>query len=196
MTRLSTQRLVLVVIACSTIALDGAVFGRAASAASPIDQQILNALTSLQNSVSALQSGAISDLQSQLTALQNALSTLQDDVTALQNELVGPGRSNVRFSSTVVVAPDENAGCTIVNVSSGSLEVHTQLLKFDGTVVSEETRVYAPGQAQGAAGLNEPGGSSQIPVYCKFTVLTPGRSRSDIRGHVEHVQRSITVPAE
>jgi len=60
------------VIACSTIALDGAVFGRAASAASPIDQQILNALTSLQNSVSALQSGAISDLQSQLTALQNA----------------------------------------------------------------------------------------------------------------------------
>ena len=63
MTRLWMQRRVLVVIACSTIALDGAVFGHAAWAASPIDQQILNAVTSLQNSVSALQSGAISDLQ-------------------------------------------------------------------------------------------------------------------------------------
>lgn len=196
MTRSWLHRLVLVTIACSMIAIDGAVSTHTASAASPIDQQILDAVTSLQNTVSALQSGAISDLQSQITALQTALSTLQDSVADLQNELVGPGRSNVRFSSTVNVAPDENAGCTIVNVSSGPLEVHTQLLDFSGTVLSELTRTYAPGQSQGAAGLNQPGGCCQIPVYCKFTVLTPGRSRSDIRGHVEHVQRHITVPAE
>jgi hypothetical protein len=196
MTRRWILGLVLIGIACSTNAVDAGFAGHAAWAASPVDQQILNAVTSLQNSLGALQNGAISDLQSRITALQSALSTLQDSVTVLQNELIGSGRSNVRFSSTVDVAPDENAGCTIVNVSSGPLEVHTQLLDFTGTVLSEATRVYQPGQAQSAAGLNEPGGSSQIPVYCKFTVLTAGRSRSDIRGHVEHVQRHITVPAE
>jgi hypothetical protein len=196
MTRRWVRRLLLIATAWATIALDGALSGHPAWAASPVDQQILSAVTSLQGSVNALQSGAISDLQSQITALQNALSAVQDQVTALENELVGPGRSNVRFSSTVNVAPDENAGCTIVNVSAVPLEVHVQLLDFSGTVLDEVTRVYQPGQSQGAVGLNQPGGSSQIPIYCKFTVVTAGHSRSDIRGHVEHVQRQIVVPAD
>ena len=189
------KRLVLIGIALSTLTVTTGVSSDRAWAASPFDD-ILSALTTLQNSITGLQSGAISDLQTQITALRNAVSALQDDVTALQTELVGPGRSNVRVSSPVSVAPDENAGCEIVNVSSVPLQVHSELIDFSGKVLSELTAVYQPGQSQGAVGLNQPGGDSQIPIHCRFTVLTGGHSRSDIRGQAVHVQRSIAVPAE
>ena len=186
------KRLALIGIA---LTVTSGVSGGRAWAASPFDD-ILSALTTLQNSVTGLQSGAISDLQTQIAALRNAVSALQDDVTALQTELVGPGRSTVRVSGPVDVAPDENAGCDIVNASSVPLQVHSELIDFSGKVLGELTQVYQPGQSQGAVGLNQPGGQFQIPIHCRFTVLTPGHSRSDIRGQTVHVQRNIVVPAE
>jgi hypothetical protein len=196
MTKRSMLCLVLVAAACSMVLIDGVVFRHTASAASPVDQQILSAVTALQGSVNALQTGAISDLQTQITALQNALNTLQNRVGALHDELVGPGRSNVRISPEVVVAPDENAGCSVANVSSDTLQIHTELRSFDGSVIDESTDSVPPGAYRSPVGINQPGGDFQIPVHCKFTVLTSGHSRSDIRGQVVHVQGAIVEPAE
>ena len=194
--------LVLIGIAFWTIALEGLAAPHPASGASPTDQQILSAVSSLQNSINNLTSGAITDLQSQITALQNGLNTLQTRVTTLQSLLVGPGLSSVRITPEIAVGPDENAGCTVINVSSVTLDVRTDMLSFDGALLNEpgvtatSTDSILPGHAEVPIGLNQPGGSFQRRIHCRFTVLTSGRSRSDIRGQVENVQREIVLPAE
>lgn len=187
----TSQRVAVVAWVLSSLVLAGLFSGRAASAqpgGSPLQNQILQAVTALQATVDTLQS-SLNTLEQRVISLQNAVDVLDD-------ELVGAGRSDVRFTSTVLVAPDENAGCNIVNISSSSLQIHTQLIDTFGATLSETTLTLAAGHATSGAGLNQPGGNSQMPVYCKFTVLTPGRSRSDIRGAVHHVQRRIVVPAE
>jgi hypothetical protein len=200
------QLLVLIGVTCSAIAIDTTISSRTATAGSPSPiQQILDAVTSIQGSLNALETGAISDLQSQIAALQSALTTLQNRVTTLQTQLVAPRLSSVRVSPVVPVGPDENAGCTVINVSAVTLRIRTELLSFDGTVVNLPGSAPNPavaehdieaGRSLNAVGLNDHGGSFQVPVHCRFTVLTSGHTRADIRGQVEHVQRQIVGPAE
>jgi hypothetical protein len=204
MIRRGMRLFILISMVSSTIAIDGAVFRHSADAAShsPLEQ-ILDAVTSLQGSVSALQTGAISDLQTQITALQSAVSSLQTSVNALQSQLVGSGRSNVRVTPEIDVRSDENAGCTVINVSLVALEIRTEMLSFDGTAIDEDgvfprpavsTDIIPAGHVRTPIGLNQPATRSRI--HCKFSVLSQGRSRSDIRGQAEHVQANLVVPAE
>jgi len=132
---------------------------------------ILKAVQEVQLRIDALLSSVdnvetkvegISAIGAALTALQSALTTLQTSVDGLTSE----SHSNVRVTPPVDVAPPDLASCGLVNVSTQSRTVKTEIIDLNG-VVNEGpfTLTYLPGTG------NAFGNRTANFFYCRFTVL-------------------------
>jgi Nucleopolyhedrovirus P10 protein len=127
-------------------------------------QEVQVGLNVLQSSVDSVETKveSISAIGAALTALQSALTTLQTSVDGLKSE----SNANVRVTPPVDVAPPDLASCGLVNVSTQSRTVKTEIVGIDG-VVNEGpfTSTLLPGTG------NAFGNRTANFFYCRFTVL-------------------------
>jgi len=147
-------------------------------------QRRVDALLSSVDSVETKVEG-ISAIGAALTALQSALTTLQGSVDGLSH-------SNVRVTPPVDVAPPDLASCGLVNVSTQSRTVKTEIIDLNG-VVNEGpiTLTYLPGTG------NAFGNRTANFFYCRFTVLDG--VKADIRAGMTVCTNTVckqTVTAE
>src|SRR5262245_18482099 len=112
-----------------------------------------------------------------INLLHMQVQGLDRKITAVQNALSAPD-SNVRFTPYVnVFASGDLATCVVLNVSSETQTIRTELIILAGSP-NLETELTIP------AGSGFTIGSSPCVIcYCKFTVI--GGSRTAIRGALQ-----------
>jgi hypothetical protein len=147
----------------------------------------LNALASSVDSVGTKVDG-IGTIGASVTALQSALTTLQTSVDGLKSA----SNSNVRVTPPVDIAPPDLASCGLVNVSTKSRTVKTEIVDLNGLVNEGPfTVTLLPGTG------NAFGNRTANFFYCRFTVLDG--VKADIRAGMSVCTNTVckqTVAAE